>query len=99
MALLPALLVLGLSGPVLASTWTAEEPHRPMAGWSHEGAMGTFDRAALQRGYQVYKEVCSTCHSMKYLSYRNLADLGFSEAEVKAIAAAANGNRWPERSG
>jgi ubiquinol-cytochrome c reductase cytochrome b/c1 subunit len=63
------------------------EPHAPSAGWPHEGAFGTYDRAALQRGYQVYKEVCSNCHSMKLLSYRNLADLGFSENEVKAIAA------------
>ena len=58
--------------------------------WSFEGLFGTFDRASLQRGYQVYTEVCSSCHSMKYLSYRNLAEKGgpeFSEAEVKAIAA------------
>ena len=58
-----------------------------MAGWHHEGAFGTYDRAALQRGFQVYKQVCSTCHSLKLLSYRNLADFGFNETEVKAIAA------------
>jgi len=46
----------------------------------------TFDRAQLQRGFQVYKEVCSGCHSLKYVAFRNLADLGYSEAEVKAIA-------------
>ena len=58
--------------------------------WSFKGFTGKFDRAALQRGYQVYTEVCSSCHSMKYLSYRNLAEKGgpeFSEAEAKAIAA------------
>ena len=58
--------------------------------WSFKGPFGKFDRAALQRGYQVYKEVCSSCHSMKYLSYRNLAQEGgpeFTEAEAKAIAA------------
>tara|TARA_B100001287_G_scaffold99486_1_gene83671 strand:- start:371 stop:1150 length:780 start_codon:yes stop_codon:yes gene_type:complete len=58
--------------------------------WSFKGPFGKFDRAALQRGYQVYKEVCSSCHSMKYLSYRNLAEKGgpeFSEAQAKAIAA------------
>ena len=49
-------------------------------------AFSTFDRAQLQRGFQVYKEVCSGCHSLKYVSFRNLADLGYSEAEVKAIA-------------
>ena len=42
--------------------------------WSFKGLFGKFDRSALQRGYQVYTEVCSSCHSMKYLSYRNLAD-------------------------
>ena len=42
-------------------------------GWSFKGFFGKFDRSSLQRGYQVYTEVCSACHSMKYLSYRNLA--------------------------
>ena len=58
--------------------------------WSFTGLTGTFDRSSLQRGYQVYKEVCSSCHSMKYLSYRNLGQKGgpeFSLEEVKAIAA------------
>ena len=58
--------------------------------WSFKGPFGKFDRAALQRGYQVYTEVCSSCHSMKYLSYRNLVQKGgpeFSEEQAKAIAA------------
>jgi ubiquinol-cytochrome c reductase cytochrome c1 subunit len=58
--------------------------------WSFKGLFGKFDRGSLQRGYQVYTEVCSSCHSMKYLSYRNLSEKGgpeFSEAAVKAIAA------------
>ena len=58
--------------------------------WSFKGLFGKFDRGALQRGYQVYTEVCSSCHSMKYLSYRNLAEKGgpeFSLAQAKAIAA------------
>jgi ubiquinol-cytochrome c reductase cytochrome c1 subunit len=57
--------------------------------WSFDGFFGKFDRASLQRGYQIYKEVCSSCHSMKQLSYRNLGEQGgpeFTEAEVKAIA-------------
>jgi len=59
-------------------------------GWSFKGFFGKFDRASLQRGYQVYTEVCASCHSMKYLSYRNLAEKGgpeFSEEQAKAIAA------------
>ena len=58
--------------------------------WSFKGLTGTFDRASLQRGFQVYKEVCSSCHSMQYLSYRNLAEPGgpeFTEDEAKVIAA------------
>ena len=58
--------------------------------WSFKGLFGKFDRGSLQRGYQVYTEVCASCHSMKYLSYRNLSEKGgpeFSVAEAKAIAA------------
>ena len=57
--------------------------------WSFKGLFGKFDRGALQRGYQVYSEVCAGCHSMKYVSYRNLAESGgpeFTEEQVKAIA-------------
>jgi ubiquinol-cytochrome c reductase cytochrome c1 subunit len=57
--------------------------------WSFDGIFGTFDRSSLQRGYQVYQEVCSGCHSVQHLSYRNLLEKGgpeFSTDEVKAIA-------------
>ena len=59
----------------------------PKHEWSFNGITGTFDRAALQRGFKVYREVCAGCHSMKLLYYRDLIDIGFSEAQVKAIAA------------
>jgi len=58
--------------------------------WNFEGIFGTFDKASLQRGYQVYQEVCSGCHSLQHLSYRNLSEKGgpgFSPEEAKAIAA------------
>ena len=58
--------------------------------WSFKGLFGKFDRGSLQRGYQVYTEVCASCHSMKYLSYRNLSEKGgpeFSIEQTKAIAA------------
>ena len=58
--------------------------------WSFEGIFGTFDRASLRRGYQVYNEVCSTCHSINLLSYRNLSEKGgpeFSLENTKNIAA------------
>ena len=66
---------------------TLEPTKPPHQTWSFNGPFGTFDRAALQRGYQVYKEICSTCHAMKYTHYRDLAALGFSEGEIKALAA------------
>ncbi len=58
----------------------------PRHKWSFDGLTGTFDRGALQRGFKVYEEVCAGCHSMKLLYYRDLIDIGFTEAEVKAIA-------------
>ena len=70
--------------------------------WSFKGLTGTFDRASLQRGFQVYKEVCSSCHSMQYLSYRNLGEPGgpeFSEEEVKAIAASFEIEDGPDSQG
>jgi ubiquinol-cytochrome c reductase cytochrome c1 subunit len=80
--------VLGFASLTAAAAFAAsEEPTPPKQNWSFQGPLGTFDRAALQRGFQVYKEVCSACHAMNQLYYRNLAALGFSDAEIKAIAA------------
>ena len=70
--------------------------------WSFKGITGKFDRASLQRGFQVYKEVCSSCHSMQYLSYRNLGETGgpeFSIQEVKAIAASVEITDGPDEQG
>ena len=70
--------------------------------WSFKGLFGKFDRGALQRGYQVYSEVCAGCHSMKYLSYRNLSEPGgpeFSEDQVKAIAASFEVTDGPNNDG
>ena len=73
-----------------STSYSAEKVEYLETNWSFKGLFGKFDRGALQRGYQVYTEVCSSCHSMKYLSYRNLAEKGgpeFTEAQAKAIAA------------
>ena len=78
-------LALALNGTPAVAAVEAADP--PEVDWSFAGPFGTYDRAAMQRGFQVYKEVCASCHALGYVSYRNLADLGFSEAEVKAIAA------------
>ena len=72
-----------------AQTFAAEKVDYLKTDWSFKGLFGKFDRAALQRGYQVYTEVCASCHSLKHLSYRNLAEKGgpeFTELEAKAIA-------------
>lgn len=79
-----ALLASVAAMPASAATGTSAPPS---LSWSFDGPFGTFDRGALQRGFQVYKEVCAACHSMRLLSYRNLREIGFSEAAVKAIAA------------
>ena len=72
------------SGAALAAG--KDIPPLPKQDWSFDGIFGTFDDAQLQRGYQVYREVCAACHSMNLIAYRNLQDIGFSEEEVKALA-------------
>lgn len=91
-AIAAGLIFLG-SSAVAYSQEAAGEAYEPKISkemWSFAGPFGKFDRAQLQRGYKVYKEVCSNCHSMKFVSFRNLGQEGgpgFSEAEVKALAA------------
>ena len=97
----------GIIGSILIFFFTsslngAEQNDPIKVNWSFKGLTGKFDRAALQRGFQVYKEVCSSCHSMQYLSYRNLGESGgpeFSEAEVKAIASSIEIEDGPDSQG
>lgn len=70
-----------------ASAQAAEGALEPVPqNWSFDGLFGHFDRAASQRGLQVYREVCAACHSLNYVAFRNLAALGYDEEQVKAIA-------------
>ena len=81
-----ALAVAVLAAPnAMASKSNAREAEAPAEGFTFEGPFGTFDQAQLQRGYKVYREVCSACHSMKLMSYRNLAQKGgpFYDAKYK----------------
>ena len=71
-------------GPALAA---GEALPPPDTKFSFDGLFGAFDRASAQHGFQIYKEVCSNCHSMRLVYYRNLRELGLSDAEVRAIAA------------
>lgn len=81
-------LVLGGLWAREANVWAVEPAAHPEAReWPFEPPFGTYDRASLQRGFLVFKEVCASCHGLEYLAFRSLEDIGFSEAEVKAIAA------------
>jgi len=82
--LLSTILILFFSGVTFAAGNSNQ--NMPKHKWSFSGITGTFDKASIQRGYKVYREVCSGCHSMDLLYYRDLIDIGFSEDQVKAIA-------------
>lgn len=79
------LVSLGMGAPALAAEGHGS-PELPKEAWSFKGPFGTYDPAALQRGFQIYKQVCSACHSMKRVYYRNLEALGYDEAQIKAVA-------------
>ena len=87
---------------LFSHTNSAEKTKLLTQEWSFKGITGKFDRASLQRGYQVYNEVCASCHSMRLLSYRNLGEKGgpeFSIEQVKAIAANFEVNDGPDENG
>ncbi len=87
------ILALAVAGSLLglavapAAAQDHDGPVPPRQKWSFSGPFGHFDRGQLQRGFKVYKEVCAVCHGLKYVAFRNLEGLGYSEAQVKAIAA------------
>jgi len=60
--------------------------HPPNLPWSHKGPLDSLDHSSIRRGYQVYKQVCSACHSMKFLAFRNLVDICYTEEEAKSMA-------------
>src|SRR4051812_6795134 len=77
--------LLGL-GAAAAQEHSHEQPVPPRQKWSFSGPFGHYDRGQLQRGFKVYKEVCSVCHGMKMVAFRNLEEIGYSEPQVKTIA-------------
>lgn len=105
---LTGLAALGLSiGLATAATAAEEEggtPHYPLKkpaelNWSFEGPFGTYDKGQLQRGFKVYREVCSACHSLNLVAFRTLEELGYSEAQVRAIAAEYEVEDGPDENG
>ena len=79
--------LLGLSAASAIAADEHESPLPPRQKWSFAGPLGHWDRAQLQRGFKVYREVCGVCHGLKLVAFRDLADLGFSEGQIKTIAA------------
>lgn len=82
--------VAGLAGAGMSPALAAESIAPPGVSWSFAGPFGTYDRAQLQRGFKVYREVCAGCHGLSRVAFRNLAEPGgpgFSEDQVKALAA------------
>jgi ubiquinol-cytochrome c reductase cytochrome c1 subunit len=85
--LLAGALALSVSMTASSAYAAGDAAHAPEQHWTFSGLFGTYDRAALRRGFEVYKGACSGCHGLRLVAYRNLMDIGFSEKEVKAIAA------------
>ncbi len=98
-----SILALTLSAFVLlAPSATVAKVEFEQQDWSFKGIFGTYDRGALQRGFQVYKEVCAACHSLNLVSYRNLSQPGgpeFTKEQVKAIAAEVEVRDGPNEEG
>lgn len=90
-----AAVMMALAGQALASGGVEISKRE----WSFEGLFGTYDRASMQRGLQIYKEVCSGCHSLNLIYYRNLADLGYAPAQIKAFAAEGDVQDGPNNEG
>ncbi|MCS6855274.1 MAG: cytochrome c1 [Elioraea sp.] len=87
-SLLGGILGVALAAGLSSSAFAAgEAPTPPRQNWSFSGVFGTFDRAAAQRGLLVYKQVCASCHGLTRVAYRNLAAIGLSEDEIRALAA------------
>ncbi|GLV45858.1 Cytochrome c1 [Carabus blaptoides fortunei] len=75
------------------------ELHPPQNPWTHKGWFSSLDHASVRRGYEVYKQVCAACHSMKYIAYRNLIGVSHTEAEAKAEAAEIDVRDGPDENG
>ncbi|MFO1071511.1 MAG: cytochrome c1 [Geminicoccaceae bacterium] len=99
--LLAAGLTLGLlaAGQAAFASEGSTSPVIKERSWPTDGMFGSFDRAATQRGLQVYREVCSACHSLHFVAFRTLTELGYTEDEVKAFAAQATVNDGPNDQG
>ena len=97
-----ALILVASAFATASPAFAEEQPVPPRQSWSFAGPFGTFDRAQIQRGLHVYRDVCSGCHGMKHVAFRNLAQPGgpgFSEAQAKQVASEYRINDGPNDKG
>ncbi len=103
--MIAAALLGGLTGATVTAAVAQEAGTEPLPAhesWSFSGPFGTYDTAQLQRGYQIYRQVCSNCHAAKFMSFRNLAEAGgpgFSDSQVKALSSTFKVQDGPDDSG
>ncbi len=99
--LFASFLMIFLAGSFAAGVaWAADDAKHPKnVEWPFDGMTGTVDRQAAQRGLQVYREVCASCHGLDLVAFRTLTGLGFSPAEVKQIASEASVTDGPNEDG
>jgi ubiquinol-cytochrome c reductase cytochrome c1 subunit len=90
-----AIMISLAASPALAAGGHEPEKHD----WSFNGVLGSFDKPALRRGYQVYMEVCSFCHGVEFIAFRNLTEIGLTEDEAKAAAEAVQIEDGPDDNG
>ncbi len=101
------LAALGVSLGIAGAAQAAEEggtPHYPLVkpvqqDWSFAGPFGHYDKGQLQRGLKVYREACAACHGLERVTFRTLSDLGYSEAQIRALAAEYEVQDGPDSSG
>ena len=97
---LAKILALAIMISLAASPALAAGGHEPEKNdWSFNGVLGSFDKPALRRGYQVYMEVCSFCHGVEFIAFRNLTEIGLTEDEAKAAAEAVQIEDGPDDNG
>lgn len=92
-----AALVVGISTAANAAEYPLIKPVEQS--WTFSGPFGTYDPGQLQRGFKVYREACAACHGLERVAFRNLADLGYSEAQIRTIAAEYQIQDGPDSSG
>ncbi len=99
MRVLASVLALGIAMSTGLALAAGETAHPPDADFGFKKPFGQFDRGAVRRGFTVYRTLCSACHGLRHVAWRNLADVGFSEEEIAALAAATEVRDGPNEEG